>query len=80
MMTAVSLGLVGTDVPLGEWLPIEHPANGKAAEGFFVYLVSFNPKKAYDQFSNGTEIVIENQAYPNVPRYTRELPMLPNHM
>ena len=50
---------------LGEWLPIEHPANGKAAEGFFVYLVSFNPKKAYGQFSNGTEIVIENQAYPN---------------
>ena len=50
---------------LGEWLPIEHPANGKAAEGF-VYLVSFNPKKAYSQFSNGTEIVIENQAYPNV--------------
>ena len=52
---------------MGEWLPIEHPANGKAAEGFFVYLVSFNPKKAYSQFSNGTEIIIENQAYPNVP-------------
>ena len=56
----------GEDV-LGEWLPIEHPANGKAAEGFFVYLVSFNPKKAYTQFSNDTEIVIENKAYQQVP-------------
>ena len=51
----------------GEWLPIEHPANGKAAEGFFVYLVSFNPKKAYQQLSKGTEIVIENKAFFDVP-------------
>jgi hypothetical protein len=56
----------GTEV-LGEWLAIEHPANGKAAEGFFVYLVSFNPKKPYDALSNGTEIVIENKAYQHVP-------------
>ena len=25
----------------GEWLAIDHPANGKATEGFFVYMVSF---------------------------------------
>ena len=51
----------------GEWLPIEHPANGKAAEGFFVYLVSFNPKKPYQQLSTGTEIVIENKSFSDVP-------------
>ena len=51
----------------GEWLPIEHPANGKAAEGFFVYLVSFNPKKPYQQLSTGTEIVIENTSFADVP-------------
>ena len=51
----------------GEWLAIEHPANGKAAEGFFVYLVSFNPKKPYQKLSAGTEIVIDNQSFIDAP-------------
>ena len=25
----------------GQWLAIDHPTNGKGAEGFFVYMVSF---------------------------------------
>ena len=48
----------------GEWLAINHPANGKAAEGFFVYMVSFNFKKK-PVLSNGSTIVIDNQAYPD---------------
>ena len=32
----------------GEWLAIDHPANGKATEGFFVYMVSFKFSKAID--------------------------------
>ena len=35
--------------------------------GFFVYLVSFNPKKAYKPLQNEAEIIIENKAYPDVP-------------
>jgi hypothetical protein len=47
----------------GEWLAINHPANGKAAEGFFVYMVSFNYKKA-PALQNNSTITIENQTYP----------------
>lgn len=48
----------------GEWLAIDHPANGKATEGFFVYMVSFKFTKA---LSLGTKlnIQIENSAYPD---------------
>lgn len=50
----------------GEWLAIEHPANGKAAEGFFVYLVSFQFDTPPD-LKEGSTIVIHNAAYPNAP-------------
>ncbi len=48
----------------GEWLAIDHPANGKATEGFFVYMVSFRFSKAVDL---GAELVVEihNAAYPD---------------
>lgn len=50
----------------GNWLAIDHPANGKAAEGFFVYMVSFQfdaPPNIKDQ----STIVIHNAAYPDSP-------------
>ena len=50
----------------GKWQAIKHPANGKGAEGFFVYLVSFKAKKKILP-TDGSVIVIENQAYPDVP-------------
>ena len=43
-----------------------HPANGKGAEGFFVYLVSFKPKSKI-KLKKESVIVIDNQAYPDVP-------------
>ena len=48
----------------GEWLAIDHPANGKATEGFFVYMVSFRFDKA---LSIGSELSVEihNSAYPD---------------
>lgn len=48
----------------GEWLAIDHPANGKATEGFFVYMVSFRFSKAVDL---GAEVSVEihNAAYPD---------------
>jgi len=48
----------------GEWLAIDHPANGKATEGFFVYMVSFKFTKAPDLGSN-VNIEIKNSAYPD---------------
>ena len=51
----------------GEWLAIEHPSNGKAAEGFFVYLVSFRHDGPPLVPGDGSTIVIENKAYPDAP-------------
>ena len=45
-------------------MAINHPANGKAAEGFFVYMVSFNYLKP-PKLSPGSVILIDNQAYPD---------------
>jgi hypothetical protein len=50
----------------GQWLAIEHPANGKAAEGFFVYLVSFQFETPV-VLNNDSTVEIHNAAYPNVP-------------
>lgn len=48
----------------GEWLAIDHPANGKATEGFFVYMVSFRFDKALSVDSEVT-VEIHNAAYPD---------------
>lgn len=47
----------------GKWFPIDDPSNGKAAEGFFVYLISFKPKKK-PKLSEGSVITLVNNAYP----------------
>ena len=47
----------------GKWFPIDDPSNGKAAEGFFVYLISFKPKKK-PKLSEGSVIALINNAYP----------------
>lgn len=46
----------------GTWFPIDDPSNGKAAEGFFIYLVSFQPKKQ-PTLKEGSVIEITNNAY-----------------
>jgi len=48
----------------GQWLEINHPANGKAAEGFFIYMVSFQFKNK-PELKDGSRIIIDNQAYPD---------------
>ena len=50
----------------GQWLAIDHPANGKAAEGFFVYMVSFQFTET-PNLKDGSIIVIHNAAYPDSP-------------
>ena len=50
----------------GQWLAIEHPANGKAAEGFFVYMVSFQFDKPMVIDAQQTlEVEINNTAFPD---------------
>ena len=48
----------------GEWLAIDHPANGKATEGFFVYMVSFMFTEPV-ALSESTTIEVVNSAYPD---------------
>ena len=50
----------------GKWRPIEHPANGKAAEGFFVYMISFQFERP-PEIKVGSTIIIENTSYLDVP-------------
>ena len=50
----------------GQWLAIDHPANGKAAEGFFVYMVSFQFETS-PELKDGSTIVMHNAAYPDSP-------------
>ena len=46
----------------GKWFPINDPANGKAAEGFFVYLLSFSSKKKA-KLKDGSVIEVNNATY-----------------
>lgn len=55
MASGLTLTVDGAPVK-GEWLAIEHELNGKAAEGFFVYMVGF-------AFADPT-------ALPKQPKYT----------
>ena len=46
----------------GTWRPIEHPANGKGAEGFFVYIVGFDLQEQPPD--SGFILRIENRSFP----------------
>lgn len=54
---------INGETPKGKWRDIPHPANGKAAEGFFVYMVSYDFKEPV-VVKSGMEIVVKNNAYP----------------
>ena len=60
---ANSLTFTVDNIPVqGEWLAIDHPANGKATEGFFVYMVSFMYEKPVE-LNDGVTIEIVNNAF-----------------
>jgi hypothetical protein len=69
MAEGLTLLVDGTPVK-GEWLAIEHALNGKAAEGFFVYMVGFafadatvvTGKPAYT-------IKVDNTGFADVPMW-----------
>ena len=64
---ANSLTFTVDGTPLsGEWLAIDHPANGKATEGFFVYMVSFM-FDTVPTFDDDVTVEIVNSAFMDSP-------------
>lgn len=69
MASGLTLKVDGTPVK-GEWLAIEHELNGKAAEGFFVYMVGFafaDPTAAVRK--DKCTVTVENSGYADVPMW-----------
>ena len=50
----------------GSWLALEHEANGKAAEGFFIYMVGFRFDKA-PELKADSIIEINNLSFADAP-------------
>ena len=69
MAEGLSMVIDGRPVP-GEWLAIEHELNGKAAEGFFVYMVSFafDDAAAVAKRSEYT-VQVDNSGFTDVPMW-----------
>jgi len=65
LATSLTFTVDGTPVS-GEWLAIDHPANGKATEGFFVYMVSFMFDTA-PTFDDDVTVEIVNNAFMDSP-------------
>ena len=54
----------------GEWLAIEHELNGKAAEGFFVYMVGFAfADPAALPARGGYQVKVDNSGFAEVPMW-----------
>lgn len=62
MAAGLSLTIDGQPAQ-GTWRAIEHPANGKGAEGFFVYMVGFDLQQELP--AAGYTLRIENRSYPD---------------
>jgi hypothetical protein len=58
----LSVAIDGQTVP-GDWRSVETPINGKANEGFFVYMLEFVPKSP-PVLADSLEVVIHNRLYP----------------
>jgi hypothetical protein len=50
----------------GAWRAIEHEMNGKAAEGFFVYMVGYDSKALASLPQGGFELAVDNEGLPGV--------------
>ena len=67
---AEGLTLTIDDAPVkGQWMAIEHPLNGKAAEGFFVYMVGFNMAKPDSLSKDGYSVNIVNKGWADEPMW-----------
>lgn len=69
MASGLTLQVDGAPVK-GEWLAIEHELNGKAAEGFFVYMVGFAfADPAALPASGGYAVKVDNAGFAEVPMW-----------
>jgi len=63
MAKGLSLSINNTKTPV-TWRPVEHPSNGKVAEGFFLYWVGAKVP-ASDLSADTLTITVQNVAYPD---------------
>ena len=69
MAAGLSLTIDGEKVE-GEWLAIEHELNGKAAEGFFVYMVGYAFGEPNDLVAkDGYTVSVVNTGWSTVPMW-----------
>ncbi len=68
MGDGLSLTLDGAPAK-GEWLAIEHELNGKAAEGFFVYMVGFAFEDPSFTGSGAYTVKVDNTGFTDVPMW-----------
>ena len=69
MAAGLSLTIDGEEVE-GEWLAIEHELNGKAAEGFFVYMVGYAFREPEDLVAKDRYTVsVVNTGWSSVPMW-----------
>lgn len=64
----LSLAVNGVQVPV-EWRPVVSEVNGKAAEGFFLYMVGVQLEVAAQGWGQRVEVVVTNGAQPGVPTW-----------
>ena len=59
---------VGGEALAGSWKPLKSDANGKGGEGFFVYMVGFDPK-GKPKFGDEVAVELANTGWSDVPMY-----------
>lgn len=61
---------IDDEVVKGAWMPIEHELNGKAAEGFFVYMVGYAFRDPAELTAKGAYTVsVANTGWVDVPMW-----------
>ena len=60
---------INDEVREGSWVPVETPINGKANEGFFVYLIWYKLEDPQADLGKLVKVEIENQSFKDVQMY-----------
>lgn len=69
MAAGLTLKVDGQPVK-GDWMPIEHELNGRAAEGFFVYMVGYAFKEPAALVARGAyTVTVDNVGWTDLPMW-----------
>ena len=60
---------INDEVREGSWQPVDTPINGKASEGFFVYMLWYELVDPKADLGSVVTVEIENQSFLEVPMY-----------